>query len=358
MAKVKYGLVQRILIATILFPNFFIGMAKSANSELYHLQNITPLSDGGTGWDHISIDAANRHVFAGRGPKGLSVIDADTGLWIGFIDETQGSHGATIAEDLGLGFSDNGKGGDLTIFDLKTLKVQKHITVGETTDGVFYDTVTQTGIVNNGETGHITFFNPQTGNLLGDIDLQTKKPEFGTVDGKGNFYIDLQDQNAIARVDINQRKITAVWKIDICEQPSSLAYDATQDRLIVGCRGASPVGAIVDAKTGKTIATLPIGLGNDWAGFDQKSGLAFFSNGGSGTLTIIQQSAPDHYSELETVGTRPLARTATFDPLSRAIILLAARYVRLPSSDDGKPAKTKIEPDSSEILFVKPSRSN
>jgi len=45
---------------------------------------------------------------------------------------------------------------------------------------------------------------------------------------------------------------------------------------------------ISDPDTGKVVTTVPIGAGPDAASFDPASGLVFSSNGGDGTMTIIQ----------------------------------------------------------------------
>src|SRR5581483_9504715 len=97
----------------------------------YRIVATRPAGDSGTSWDHLSIDEANRHVFIGRGVGGLMVVDADTGAPIGTIPETAGSHGAAIADDLGVGFSDNGKGGKVTVFDLASLKPRAQFNAGD-----------------------------------------------------------------------------------------------------------------------------------------------------------------------------------------------------------------------------------
>lgn len=341
-------------IAMSLLPVALVGTAKSAERTGYHIELVAPLNDGGTGWDHLSIDSANRHVFVGRGQAGLAVLDADTGAFLRMVPETQGSHGAAIASDLGLGFSDNAKGGDLTIFDLKTLEPTAHLKAGETTDGVFYDPFTKTGFVNNGETGQMTFFDPVTRTVLGSVDLATKKPEFATVDGRGNAHIDLQDRNAVARIDIKARTVAETWTVAGCELPSGLEYDAASNRLFVGCRGSAPVLAVLDVATGRTVATVAIGEGNDWVGFDAKNKLILATNGTVGTLTVIAQLDADHYKEVETVGTRTLSRTGAFDPVTGTVVIVAARYSRPGPDDTGKPGRNRIEPGTSETLLLRP----
>jgi hypothetical protein len=58
----------------------------------------------------------------------------------------------------------------------------------------------------------------------------------------------------------------------------------------------------------KVVATPPIGPGTDGAGFDPGLGLAFSSNGGEGTLSIIKE-VNGKYTTVDTVSTERGART-------------------------------------------------
>src|SRR5260370_16868516 len=62
--------------------------------------------------------------------------------------------------------------------------------------------------------------------------------------------------------------------------------------------------AVVDADSGKVIATPKTGEGADAAAFDPGTNLAFSSNGESGTLTVVHEDAPDKYSVVENVPTK------------------------------------------------------
>ncbi len=67
------------------------------------------------------------------------VVDADTGAVVGDIPNTNGVHGIAIVEDLGKGFTSNGRDSTVTIFDLKTLKELGRVTVGKNPDAIIYD---------------------------------------------------------------------------------------------------------------------------------------------------------------------------------------------------------------------------
>jgi hypothetical protein len=92
---------------------------------------------------------------------------------------------------------------------------------------------------------------------------------------------------------------------------------------------------MVDADSGKVLATLPIGAGVDGNAFDPGAGLAFSSNG-DGSLTVVDAaSAPPRV--LENVTTEPGARTLTLDPATHRVYLVTAKY-------GPRPAPTATEP--------------
>jgi hypothetical protein len=71
--------------------------------------------------------------------------------------------------------------------------------------------------------------------------------------------------------------------------------------------------------------TLPIGKGTDSAAFDPARKLAFSSNR-DGTLTIIQETDPEHFSVLGNVLTESGARTMAIDPVIGDVFLLQRAY--------------------------------
>src|SRR5262249_20857706 len=81
-------------------------------------------------------------------------------------------------------------------------------------------------------------------------------------------------------------------------------------RIFIGCR--NKLMAVVDANSGKVIATVPIGDHVDASAFDPDSKLIFNSNG-EGTISIAHEDSKDKYSIVQTVKTVPRARTIALD---------------------------------------------
>jgi len=333
-----------------------VDIARAADAYVgYRVTDVKTLPGKNPRWDHVSVDPVNRNLFIGRRALGVTVVNIDTGA-VSSIPETKGSNGAWAAPDLGIGLSDNGTNADVTVFDLKTLQVKAHIKVPKETDGVWYDPATKMGYVNNGDDGSITLFDPVSLKVGETIALNSKKPEFSDVDGKGRAFVALQDKNQIAVVDLKAKKLAATWNVD-CIQPTGMLYEPASDRLFVPCRGAKPVMAIVDATTGKTVATLPIGFNVDAVSFNPLEKLVLTSNGASATMSVYKQDDKDTYHLVETVATRLNARTMAVDPKTGKAFTVTAESVA-PAAPGGKGKAPPVKWISDSFQVITMERKN
>jgi DNA-binding beta-propeller fold protein YncE len=109
--------------------------------------------------------------------------------------------------------------------------------------------------------------------------------------------------------------------------------------------------AVVDANTGKVLATPAIGEGPDAAAYDPKTQLAFSSNG-EGTLTVIDASNSS-YKVLQTIKTQRGARTMTLDKSTGKIYLVTAQFGPTPAPTATNPRpRPSIVPDSFTVLVL------
>jgi len=142
----------------------------------------------------------------------------------------------------------------------------------------------------------------------------------------------------VAKIDVANRKVVSEWKTAPCEQPTGIAYDKANKRIFVGCRGKSPVLAVLDAASGKVVTTQPIGRGNDGVVYD--AGKIYTSNGVDANLVIYNQVDADTYKLVEATTTRPYARTMAFDPKTKKIYMITAEG----TADPGKKINTAVAP--------------
>ena len=317
MAKslaVDTGRVLRLLAGFVLL-GFHLSSAAQAGYEILHK---IPVPGQGS-WDYLAVDEAARRLYVSHGTQ-VEVLDVDSGAIVGKIANTLGVHGIAIAPELGQGFVSDGQSSTITIFDLKTLSTMSEVPAGKKPDAIIYDPATQRVFAFNGGSDSATAIQAASGKVAGTIDLGGG-PEFAAADGAGHVYDNLEDQNLVLKIDAGSLKVKERWPTAPCASPSSMAMDRPNRRLFLGCR--SKVMAVMDADTGRVIATLPIGDHVDATAFDPGTRLIFNSNG-EGTITVIREDGPDQYSVVETVKTLPRAKTMALDPKTHRLFLSTA----------------------------------
>lgn len=279
------------------------------------------------GWDYLAFDEASRHLFVTRGDH-VDVVDVDAGKGIARIDGLKGVHGVALVPSAQRGFVADGKGNSVLVFDTLTFKAVATIPLsGKKPDAIVFDKASGHVFAFNGSSHDASVIDPKQAKQIGSVELPGS-PEFAVSDGSGHVFVNLEDRNALARVDTRSGKVDATFDLAGCDGPSGLAIDAAKHRLFSVCE--NEVMAITDATTGKQVAMLPIGKGADAAGFDSRTGRIYSSNGQSGTLTVIEGDGADHYRVTATVSTQRSARTLAVDSKDGRVFLSAAELSPAP----------------------------
>jgi DNA-binding beta-propeller fold protein YncE len=293
-----------------------------AQSEAKKYQITKTIAVGGDeGWDYLAVDSDARHVFVSHGSHTV-VLDADNNSVAGDIPDTPGVHGIAIASDAGRGFTSNGRTDTVTIFDLKTLKTLGTVKVGSNPDAIIYEPTSKRVFTMNGHGQDATAIVAADGTVAGTLKLGGK-PEFAVTDGKGTIFVNIEDKSELVQFDAKTLTVLHRWPLAPCEEPSGLAADWKSRRLFAGC--GNKMMAVINADTGKVVATPPIGDGVDANAFDPGTDLAFASTG-DGNVTVVHEDSTDKYSVVATVPTRRSARTMTIDPKTHALFLSAADF--------------------------------
>jgi DNA-binding beta-propeller fold protein YncE len=313
----------------------------------YHLLKKITLGGEG-GWDYITFDSPTRRLFISRQTK-VIVLDVDSEKVVGEIPNTEGVHGIALAPELGRAFTSNGRAGTITIFDLKTLAIIGSAQAGTNPDAIVYDPASKRVFAMNGRSSNSTAIDAATGKVVGTIAL-SGKPEFAVADGAGHVYVNIEDKSELWQIDSQKLTVTARWPLAPCQEPSGLAIDVEHHRLFAGCD--NKMVAVVNAASGKVIATPAIGDGVDANAFDSGTGFAFSSNGESGTLTVIHEDSPEKFSVVENLPTQKSARTMTLDPKTHEVFTVAAEFGArpAPTADNAHP-RPAILPNSFVVLI-------
>jgi DNA-binding beta-propeller fold protein YncE len=333
------------LAAAIFVAGTLRGYAIVPGPSGYHLVKSIPIGGDG-GWDYCVVDSAARRVYVSHATH-VVVLDADRDKIIGDIPDTQGVHGLALAPDLGRGFVSDGRANTVTIFDLKTLKTISSVaTGGQNPDAIFYDAASKRVFAFNGRTGNVTAINGVDGSVVNMIPVDGK-PEFAVGAGDGQVFFNVEDKSELAEIDAQKLTVVHRWPLAPCKQPSGLAMDSKHRRLFSVCD--NNVMAVVDPNTGKVIATPKIGDDPDAAGFDPETQLAFSSNGGSGTLTVVREDSPEKFSVVEDVPTQKYARTMAIDFKTHNIFLPVAEFEAVIPPGQRRPP---MKPNSFGVLLV------
>ena len=307
-------------------------------------KTITKIKIGGEGrWDYVAMDSINRRLYVSHNTS-VEVVDPDAGKVVGTIPQLHGVHGIAIANDLNKGFITNGGSKSVTIFDLKTLAKLGEPAVGDNPDAVCYESKTKRVFAINHSGADATAIDAKTGEVLKTFPTG-KTGEFCQADGAGKLYVNLEDSAELLEIDAAKMEVSRKMSLAPCEGPSGLALDMKSKKLFSVC--SNKMMAVTDIASWKVIATPAIGTGPDAAGFDSTLGLAFSSNGGDGTLTIVKL-VNGKYDAVDSVSTELRARTMTVDEKLHRVYLLGADFAAAPAGQKGRPAV----PDSFHVLVV------
>jgi len=280
--------------------------------QTFKVEKFDIKGEGGT--DYVTAEAGTGRVFVSRASH-VMVVDGPTGKVLGDIPDTPGVHGVGIAPKAGHGFTTDSGDANVMMFDLKTLAPIKKIPIMQNgLDGIMYDEPDDKIILtNHSRPGTLTAIDPATGNVVGTAELEDNAPEGAVADGKGHIFVNNEGKSTIQVIDVKTWKATASWPLAPCMGPTGIAYDKANNRIFSGCNGTS---VVVDAASGKVVATIPNGTRVDALGWDPAKKLIFIPNGGEGNVTIARQDSADKYTVVSTVATFMGAKTITVDPVT------------------------------------------
>ena len=302
---------------------------------------------GEGGWDYLTSDAQAHRLYVTHGPR-VEVLDSDSGKVVGSITGLKGTHGVALDDAGKFGYVSDGGANAVVMFDRTSLATVATIPAGTNPDGIVFEPVSKTVWAFNGRSNNATVIDTEKRKVVATIAL-SGKPEFPVADGTGTVFANIETKNEIVRLDAKSKTITATWPLTDCESPSGLAIDVMGRRLFAVCDGGKM--AVVDANTGKTLATASIGEGPDAARYDATRKFAFSSNG-QGSLTVVDASKPG-YPVVQTLPTQAGARTMTLDPETGRIYLATAAFGERPAPTATNPRpRPAIAPGSFTILVV------
>ncbi|HZF29650.1 MAG TPA: YncE family protein [Gammaproteobacteria bacterium] len=316
----------------------------------YHLTAKIEVGGEG-GWDYLEPDPIARRLYVSHEDH-VVVIDMDALKVVGDVPDTPGIGGVALARDLDRGFTANGDEDTVGVFELGSLRpLAKWKATGKRPNQIAYEPTTQRVFSFNSTGRNVTVFDARSGAVLGTIEVDGRT-EFYALDGKGMIYDSLQDKATVIAIDARAMKVVATYPLAPHAQPAGTVMDPLTRRIFVACRSKSFL--VLDADSGKILATFPIGERNDAAKFDPGLKLAFASNG-DGTVAVVHEESADKFTLVETVHTEYGARTMAVDPTTHRLFLPSADFApaAAPTPANPNPRRTMV-PGSLRVLVFEP----
>ena len=178
------------------------------------------------GWDYIAVNDGKIYVSHGTQVNILNEANGDS---VGFIPNTNGIHGIAFNNEMKRGYTSNGRLNNVTVFDLISKEVITQIATGENPDAILFEPHTKTIITCNGRSKNLSVIDPKTNTVVATIDVGGK-PETAVSDGNGKLFVNIEDKNEIAAVDLKTHSVSDHWPLG-AEGPTGLAYDKSTKRL-------------------------------------------------------------------------------------------------------------------------------
>ncbi len=326
----------------IIILNFLSNAVIAQSNAAFSVTKIFHIQSGG-GWDYLAVSPVKNELYISHGTQ-VNILDKNTGDSTGIIPNTIGVHGIAFSQEFNKGFTSNGRLNNVTVFDLQTHKILDSIKTGENPDAIMFDQFSKKIITCNGRSKSLSVIDPISDKVVASIALDGK-PETAVSDDIGNVYVNIEDKNEIALIDMKTFSVVTNWSIAPGESPSGLAIDKKTKRLFAGCDNEMVV--VINAETGKVDTTLPIKQGCDGTGFDTTLHYIYASCG-EGFLAVIKEGSADDYSVIANVPTKKSARTLAVDQTTHHVFLSAADL----EENTVPGTRPKMIPGSFQILIV------
>jgi hypothetical protein len=294
------------------------------------------------GWDYASFDAARQRVYISHGDVVLA-LDVATDQLDAKFSAGDGLHAIVPIPGSGDLVTTNSGDSSVRIIKASDGSLVSSLPVDADADGAVYDPTTRLVVVVNGDPGVLTLVDVARRKVVGTIKVGDKL-EFIAVDGKGRAYVNVVSTGEVAVVDLVHRKAIGRYAMAGCKHPTGIAY-------VAGARLVSACGAggtkILDAATGKEIASFTTGGFPDAVIYDPVRRLAMIPTALDGKLTVISLSGKTDNTVIATVPTQVGARLGAVDPHTGRVYLPTAQYNALVP---GKRPTTK--PGTFQILVL------
>lgn len=279
------------------------------------------------GLDHLTIDSKRERLFVANTSNGtVDVVDLKTRSLIKQIPDQGKARGVFYSRDADRIFVGAGVGGMCNTIDAEKLEPIRSVAMGGDADNVRYNPKTRRIYVAHDDR-EICVIEADSTSVskriaippeVGAFQLESKKPRM-YVNSKTGYVIviDTEKDEAIDRFSVAPAGVNA-----------ALAIDEEGRRLFVGCR-ENPALVVLNADTGRKVASVPIPGGVDDVSFDAERGLIVASCG-EGAIALIRKIDSDRYESAATIKTAKGAKTSVYHAETKTLYLAVPRSADRP----------------------------
>jgi YVTN family beta-propeller protein len=317
---------RRLLAAGLLFASGTVVTAGAADvaaraatpGDYAIVERISAAGSGG--WDYAMIDAAARQLYLGR-DKGVLALQLDTKQVTPVLAAGEGVHSALPVPGTHTLVVTNGESNTVALVAADSGKVTATLPAGAKPDAAVFEPRSGLVAVMNHGGGTVTLIDVKTAAVAATVTVGGEL-EFAAVAGDGRLFVNVADKAEIAVLDVPAHRRVRSIKMNGCEDPSGLAYDAATDLLISVC--GNGVTRFLHAANGKSVATLKTGAGSDGVILDAERRMVFVPAGRDGTLAVISL-AGGKPKLVQSLPTQKGARLGAVDPKTGNVYLPSAQ---------------------------------
>jgi DNA-binding beta-propeller fold protein YncE len=315
---VKLAKILCLSAAIFLILAHGVAEPKPATLKLVHTTPLPQLHDGD--FDHFCADLAGHRLFAAAEENSkVLVFDLNTNKLVHTIEDLKAPHSMLYRPDSKKLYIVDGDLGEVRIYETQGYKTVRSVKLREGADASIYDPQTQRLYVVNGgkdakmPSAYINIVDTSSDKVVGEIKLDSDDVEGMVLEHSGpRIFVVIRGNNAIEAFDRNNNTLVGTWSIaKEGKKPTAIAYDAQNDRLLVGSRDPGKL-IVLNTDSGAVVTSYPApGMVDDMA-FDSRRNQVYFA--GTNYLDVFQQSDADHYVRVEHIPTAFRAKTGILIP--------------------------------------------
>jgi DNA-binding beta-propeller fold protein YncE len=276
--------------------------------------------------DHMAIDLQKGLLFvAALGNNSMGIVDIHSGLLIKSVTGLSSPQGVAFDPGNGKLYVSNAGDGTLSVFDSRNFALLERISFpGGDADNLRLDATNRLLYVGYGS-GGIAMVNTTSDKIIQEFPLPGHPEAFEVQEGSQTIFVNLPTANIVEAINISSGRSAFNHKVSANSANFPMALDETDGRLFIATRNPSEL-MVFDTSTPslRSVANVTIAGDPDDIFYDSARGLVYVSCG-QGSLEVIKQADPNHYSMAQTISTAPGARTSLFVPE------LASIYVAAPA---------------------------